>query len=139
MTGYEGVWISPDRETIPVVEHLIKIQEDPEVFGLDSKFIRRLNVEGLRRVAEDLIKNGWIRYRYLSGAHLFEMYKLDQGVIDDVLIKARIPAELQDDERVFIQIVRPRREYRGTVSEWYDRSMLRSWESNPKRAWRFSR
>jgi hypothetical protein len=131
----EGLWIDPEGESYSVVEHLIAIQQDPTFFGLSIRNVRHQTVEGLRKIAEKLIVDGWKRYRYLAGDHLFEMLKLDKFLVDSVLTDTQaLPSD-----RVIIETVKPRREYRGTVAQWYDRSMLRSYETNPKRGWRFSR
>jgi len=131
----EGLWIDPDGESYAVVEHLISIQNDPDIFGLSAREVRGQTVEGLRKIAEKLIADGWKRYRYLAGDHLFEMYKLDKLLVDYVLSDVQALA----DDRVVIETVKPRREYKGTVDEWFARSMLRSYETNPKRGWRFSK
>lgn len=136
MTAFEGLWISPDRdERIPVVEHLIAIQQDPHRFGLTARDVRGVGIEGLCELAEELIKDGWIRYRYLAGTHLFEILRLDKDALYDVLIDA----QAAEHERVVIETLSPRREYSGSVQQFFGGEMFRAWENNPKRAWRLSR
>jgi hypothetical protein len=131
----EGLWISPDRGHVAVVEHLIAIQQHPRLFGLTSREVSGLSLRGLRGIAEQLIDEGWIRYRGFGYQHLFEMKSLDKGTVDDVLVDAAShPTDI-----VVIETTSPRREYKGTVEEWYGRSMLRHWESNPRLGWRISR
>jgi hypothetical protein len=131
----EGLWIAPDGTAIPVIEHLLAIAHEPEAFGLLPRDVKNQTVEGLRKIAERLIREGWVRYRSLSGDHLFEMCKLDKDLIDDVLTGG----QALEGDRVIIETVSPKREYRGSVQEWRERSMLRSYETNPKHGWRLSR
>jgi hypothetical protein len=82
-----------------------------------------------------LFEEGWIRYRWFGGdSHMFEMQKLNKEVVDGILRDANaLP-----DERVVIETIEPKRQYRGTIEEWIDRTMLRTFENNPKRTWRLS-
>lgn len=131
-----GLWISPENERIPVVEHLIAIQQDPEAFGLTRRDVERADVGMLRSLAERLISEGWIRYRYFGGmTHAVEMHRLDPSKVDMLLADA----EAIPTEEVVVETQRPRRRYSGTVSTWFDRTMLRSWKSNPRGGWRLSR
>jgi len=52
--SFEGLWISPEGERIPVVEHLLALQHDPHLFGLTLRDVKGADVEALRILAGDL-------------------------------------------------------------------------------------
>lgn len=130
----EGLWISPDgMVTIPVVEHLIEIQQNPEPFGLSPADVRKRSIAQLRAIAKGLIRVGWIRFRYLSGTWNFEVdqARLRIGILEDVIVQGKAYPE----ERVVVAQASPKRDYQGTVAEFYDRSMFRHYDLGRNR-WR---
>lgn len=131
----EGLWISPSGDAIPVIEHLIEIQQNPEPFGLAPKDVERRSIKDLRQIARSLIQDGWTRFRYLSGTWNFEVdqAKLRISLIQEVLVQGKAYPE----ERVVIAQLSPKRDYQGTVAEFYDRSMFRHYELGGNR-WRLT-
>lgn len=118
---------------IPVVEHLIEIQQNPAAFDLDLSEVRTLSISDLRNLAQRLIQHGWIRFRYLSGTWNFEVDRVRMriGILEDVLVQGKAYPQ----ERVVIAQAVPRRDYQGTVAEFYDRSMFSHYDLGRNR-WR---
>lgn len=134
----EGLWISPEGERHDINEHLMAIRERPEDFGLSLRDVAGQDIDGLRRVAEDLIGQGWTRYRYLDGRYHFEVDSATRRmrIIEDVLMEA----QAHQDEEVWISQVSPPQEYQGKVSEVYDRVIIRFQKKHVERnKWRFSK
>lgn len=131
----EGLWISPTGRRIPVVEHLLAIQQYPELFDVDVS--RHADVRELRDVAETMIRRGWVRFRYLSGTYAFEVDKARDrmGLIADVLASARALSF----ETVLISQVTPVRDFEGTVDDVYNHTILGSQANPAKNGWRFTR
>lgn len=132
----EGLWISPEGDKIPVVEHLITIQHHPEIFGLSERDVRHSTIEGLRAIAEALIRDGWVRFRHFGDSYNFEVSsgRRKRDVIEDVLALSGATSE----DRVFISQAEPRKEFRGTVGDVFDERIL-SYQENPsKNRWRFT-
>ena len=93
----EGLWISPDGVEVPVVEHLIALQQEPERFGLSPRDVAGARIEQLRVLAEDLIRSGWTRFRFLAGAYALPANMRDitqshatTGALDAVIRLARV-------------------------------------------------
>ena len=130
----EGLWISPEGEPIPVIEHLLEIHHNPEKFGLAPKDVRGLSIENLRKVAVELIGKGWTRFRFLSGTWNFEVdsVKVRLSTIEDVLVRQMAYPQ----ERVVVSQAAPKRDFQGTVAEFYDRSMFRHYELGRANTWR---
>ena len=124
----EGLWISPTGDYIAVVEHLAAIASDPDVFGLPDSYRDSGNIKVLRDAAEDLIRGGWIRFRYLSGVYLFEVDSIQRrlGTIEDVLVKVGA----FEGESVSISQAEPKADYEGTVQDVYDKRIGR-FAANP--------
>ncbi len=130
----EGLWITPSGKRIVVIEHLLALAEFPEVFGLAGQ--PKLDTKELRDLAEGLIAEGWVRYRFLSGTHAFELRDARDrvSVIEDVL--AHVGAH--EFESVSISQPEPLREWNATVADVFNRSIFR-FSNNPRRnTWRFS-
>jgi len=134
----EGFWLSPYYEKIPVIEHLITIQQEPHSFGLTQRDVAGQDVAGLRQIAEDLIHEGWIRYRYLAGTHYIEMGRFNRDKVERVLFE-ELTDEPMLEERLVIEVAAPRKEYVGTIAAMLEGSMFHSWQTNPKAGWRFCR
>lgn len=118
----EALWVSPEGEEIPVIEHLIEISQHPEKFDLTERDVAGLSIVGLRDLSAELIKKGWVRFRYLSGVWNFEIDSLRMrvGVIEDILVRQ----QALPHERVVVSQAKPKRDYRGTVAQFYDRTMF---------------
>ena len=132
----EGLWISPDWVEVPVVEHLIALQQEPERFGLSPRDVAGARIEQLRVLAEDLIRSGWTRFRFLAGAYAFEVDNAKRriGIIENVLADARAYGR----ETVVISQAVPKREFEGSVDDVYERRIF-MWQENPARnRWRFT-
>jgi len=129
----EGLWLSPDGEEVPVIEHLIEIQHNPEAFGLSPRDVKGVTIENLRDIAVDLIKKGWTRFRYLSGTWNFEVDSVRSRI--DAIERILVGHRAYPQERVVVSQATPKRDYQGTVSEFYDRSMFRHYELGRSR-WR---
>lgn len=132
----EGLWISPDGEPVEVIEHLITIQQEPEKFGLSPRDVGRASIKNLRDIAIELIKVGWTRFRFLGGVWGFEVYQVKSKIslIEDVLVAQNAYPQ----ERVLISQASPKRDYQGTVAEFYDRAMFRHYELGRRNNWRMS-
>ncbi len=132
----EGLWISPSEKYIEVSEHLMAIRERPDLFGI-SEDTSRLDIQDLREWAVDLIESGWTRFRYLDGVWLFEVDNIKKklSLIEDVLVHCKA----YEVESVNISQISPLLEIEGTVSDVFDRKILR-FQTNPKKnKWRLSR
>ncbi|MGD0088560.1 MAG: hypothetical protein ABSE73_01445 [Planctomycetota bacterium] len=131
----EGLWVSSDGEAVPVVEHLLALQSHPEQFGLPES-TRRAGIPELRNLAEGLIRQGWVRFRYLAGTYAFEVdnarrrMKTVTNILKD--------ADAFSGETVAISQVLPLREFQGTVGDVYDRSVLVMQENPVRNRWRFT-
>ena len=132
----EGLWISPEGRWIPVVEHLLALQHHPDEFGLSEDFVKRMSIVNLRNLAVDMITNGWIRFRYLSGVYAFEVDNAKRRieVIEDVLQAANaLP-----NEAVAISQISPMREFQAAVQDAFDRTIFGFQENPNKNTWRLS-
>ena len=132
----EGLWISPSGEVIPVVEHLIEIQRNPEPFGLSPREVDQRSMEELRDIARFLIRDGWTRFRYLSGIWHFEVDQAKPwiSIFKDILVQGNAYPQ----EQVAIAQASPKRDYRGTVAQFHDRSMFRHYELGRGNRWRLT-
>jgi hypothetical protein len=134
---HAGYWFSPPdrrgrRVPIAVLGHYAALRSEPETFGLTKAQTRFASIKDLEALSKSLIDQGWVRYRHTGTKHLFQTRTLQKAFIDFVL--SEVGAGL--NEQVVIETDSPRREYRGTINEWYDRSILGSWEANPQETWR---
>lgn len=132
----EGLWVSPDGEPVPVVEHLITIKENPEIFGLPPREVAKARIEDLRKIAVKLIAEGWTRFRFLGGVWNFEVnnIRMRKELIEEILVSHRAWPQ----ERIIISQADPKRDYQGTVAQFYDRSLFRHYELGRLSRWRFS-
>jgi hypothetical protein len=132
----EGLWISPEGKMIPVVEHMPTIQQYPELFGLRKSDVRGLTLQQLRELGEELILDGWIRFRYLSGKYHFEVARAKPKIrmIEDVLVEANA----QTDEEVRISQAAPRKEFVGSVGDVFERAIFGYQENPIKNKWRIT-
>jgi hypothetical protein len=132
----EGLWISPDDRWIPVIEHMPTIQQHPELFGLRKADVKGASLQDLRAIGEELILDGWVRFRYLSGKYHFEVARAKAKIrlIEDVLTDA----QAQLDEEVRISQAAPRREYVGTVADVFDRVIFGAIENPIRNRWRIT-
>jgi hypothetical protein len=132
----EGLWISPAGVQMPINEHLMALAEAPEQFGLSQQEVAGADEMVLRKIAERLISQGWMRFRYLDGVYNFEVDDARKRVatIEEVLAAANAIPE----EAIFVVQFVPPKEYQGTVADLYERSLFRL--ANKKRAckWAFS-
>lgn len=132
----EGLWVAPDGEGIPVIEHLIALKEEPERYGLSPRDVQKAGIKELRELAVGLIKEGWTRFRFLGGVWNFEVdsVKMKTGLIEEILVTH----QAWPQERIIVSQVSPKRDYQGTVAQFYDRSMFRHYELGRLNRWRFS-
>ena len=132
----EGLWISPLGEIRVAQEHGPDLKKDPEFFGFSKRDVQGARLEDLRNLAEGLIRAGWVRYRYLSGDWMFEVISvtLKIGIIEELLVQLRA----YPYEKVVIEQTDPKRTYKGTVAQFYDRAMF-SYYGLGKSSWRMSR
>lgn len=132
----EGLWVSPDGDPVTVIEHLIALKENPEIFGLTEREVEKAKVKDLRDIAVKLIGSGWMRFRFLGGVWAFEVnsVKAKTGLIEEILVGQNAYPE----ERVIVSQVSPKRDYQGSVSQFYDRSMFRHYELGRGNRWRVS-
>lgn len=115
----EGLWVSPSGEMRDVNEHLLALKEDPEWFNLSNV---PNSIDELRKLAENLIANGWVRYRYLDGVYNFEVDNARNKIqiIEKILAKAHaIP-----QEEIAISEINGKF-YQGKVEDLYERSLFR--------------
>ena len=132
----EGLWISPEGDFHEVVEHLIALRDEPELFDLSWLEVSNADVKELRGIAVKMISNGWIRFRYLSGVYFFEVDRAKRRVsmIESILVECAA----HESEKVVISQVSHDLEFTGTVADFYDRKIF-GYYANPKRnTWRFS-
>src|SRR3990170_1849178 len=122
----EGLWVSPDGRKISVIEHLIEIQHHPETFGLSRRDVKGASIQDLHGMAVKLILDGWTRFRFLSGVWNFEVdsVKRRRQLIEDILVTH----QAFHLERVVISQATPKRDYQGSVAQFYDQSMFRHYE-----------
>lgn len=132
----EGLWVSPDGEGIPVVEHLLAIKQEPERFGIPQREVRTAGIDELRALSVKLIKEGWTRFRFLGGVWNFEVdtVKMKKDLIEEILVSHRAWPQ----ERIIISRMSPKRDYQGSVVQFYDRSIFRYYERGRLNRWRFS-
>jgi hypothetical protein len=132
----EGLWVSPDGEPVPVIEHLLALKEAPETFGLSVRDVERSGLIELRELAVKIIKEGWTRFRFLSGVWNFEVNSIrnKKDLIEEILVTP----QAWPQERIVISQASPKRDYQGSVSQFYDRSMFRHYELGHLSRWRFS-
>lgn len=132
----EGMWISPAGRWFPITEHLLAIQERPDIFGI-SQDVRHADIPELRELAVELIESGWTRFRYLDGNWLFEVdfARTKMSYIDEVLSDCGA----HSSETVTIsQVSGKSQDFEGTVDDVFDRKIL-SFQNNPKKnKWRLS-
>lgn len=134
----EGLWIAPDgKRWVPVVEHLATLAEYPQYFDLSPRDVKGASIDDLRALANEIIRDGWTRFRVLDDVMHVEVNNLRQkiSVIDAVLVE--VGAGLKD--RVIISQSSPRREFECKAADVFDRVVERFSETNPrKNRWRFS-
>lgn len=131
----EGLWVSPEGDYIPVVEHLLALQQQPEAFGLPDS-ARGADIPQLRELAEGMIRSGWIRFRYLAGTYAFEVDRARRrlSAIVDILVEANA----FDRETLAISQAKPIDEFRGTVGDVHKGRILGQ-KTDPRRnTWRFT-
>jgi hypothetical protein len=133
---WEGFWISPDGEFIPVSEHLISIQQEPERFWLTKRDVADASINDLRKIAVELIKSGWIRFRFFGSNYLFEINSVSTHN-NELMEEALLKAEAVTKENITIETMKPRKTYSGTVGQFFDRTLFKYY-ANPKRKWRLS-
>jgi hypothetical protein len=135
----EGLWVSPTGEEIEVIEHLLAIKEKPERFGIPLAAVASADTLALREIGVELIRTGWIRFRYLSGVYAFEVDTLRKRYdkIESILIKARA----YEAEDVTISQFIPFAEFNCTVLDVYERKVERFSQNPPRRAnsWRLTK
>jgi len=132
----EGLWIRPGGERIQVVEHLLALQHYPDLFGLPFHSTLAASISTLRDLAEGLIRDGWIRFRYLSGTYAFEVDDAKRRM--DTIISVLEDVGAFAGENVAISQVTPLREFQGTVADAQQRSIIRFQENPTKNRWRFT-
>lgn len=132
----EGLWVDPDGEGIPVIEHLIALKEEPERYGLSPRDVEKAGIKELRDLAIQIIREGWTRFRFLGGVWNFEVdsVKMKMGLIEEILVTH----QAWPQERIIISQMSPKRDFQGTVAQFYDRSMFRHYELGRLNRWRFS-
>lgn len=122
----EGLWVSPNGKRTSVIEHLIEIQHHPETFDLTAREVKGASIQDLHAIAVKLILGGWTRFRFLSGVWNFEVdsVKVRRQLIEDILVTH----QAFHLERVVISQATPKRDYQGSVAQFYDQSMFRHYE-----------
>ncbi len=132
----EGLWVSPDGEATPVIEHLLELKFEPERFGISPRDVEKAGIKDLRDMAVEIIKEGWTRFRYLGGVWNFEVnnVKMKKDLIEDILVTH----QAWPQDRIVISQASPKRDYQGSVSQFYDRSMFRNYELGRLSRWRLS-
>lgn len=132
----EGLWVDLDGKAISVIEHLIALKEDPERFGLSPRDTGKARVKELRDMAVELIKDGWTRFRFLGGVWNFEVnsVRTKKDLIEEILVTH----QAWPQEHIIITQMRPKRDYQGTVAQFYDRSLFRHYELGRVSGWSFS-
>lgn len=132
----EGLWVSPEGESIPVIEHLITIKIEPERFGIPERDVRNASIKDLRDIAVGIIKEGWTRFRFLGGVWNFEVnsVKNKKDLIEEILVTH----QAWPQERIIVSQANPKKDYQGTVAQFYDRSIFRHYELGQYNRWRFS-
>lgn len=132
----EGLWVSPDGEAIPVIEHLLALKEQPERYGLQRRDVERATVKDLRDLAVKIISEGWTRFRFLGGVWNFEVnnVKNKKDLIEEILVTH----QAWPQERIIISQANPKRDYQGSVAQFYDRSLFRHYELGRLNRWRLS-
>jgi len=135
----QGLWISPEGEAHSVIEHLLFVQHHPEVFGLSTRDVKGATMENLRNLAVKLIKDGWIRTRFLAPqGYLFELNRIEPAILDKIK-QVLIDSKSFKKENIIIHVIKPKpRAYQGTVAEFFDRSLLKSPTKPKKGQWRLS-
>jgi hypothetical protein len=133
----EGLWISPEGKKIRVVEHLITIAHYPEKFGITDRQVEGKSISQLREIADDLIRDGWVRYRHFGDSYNFEVVNAKRKIetIEDVLTLV----DAYTLEKVYIAQAEPRKDFTGTVEDVFERRIF-GYQENPKRKnrWRFT-
>lgn len=135
----EGLWISPEGDRIPVVEHMIALQQFPHLFGLLERHVKGKPIEHLATIAADLVRKGWTRFRNFGYVYAFEVDRISMrwGLVESILSDGNALLE----EKVSISQAFPRSRADGTVSEVYERTLIFRKE-NPRRHglghWRFT-
>jgi hypothetical protein len=131
-----GLWISPEGEATVTTEHMLTIKEDPGRFGLAPRDVARISIPALHEIARKLIFAGWTRFRLFSDFWSFEVDNARGRIslVEDILVHHRA----YPHEEIRISQAKPKREYAGTVAQFYDRSIFRTWELGRKNRWRFT-
>lgn len=134
----DGLWVSPEGEFIPVIEHLVAIREHPELFGLSERDVRGASFTAMHSIGESLIRDsGWVRYRAFSDLLNFEVddARRRMGVVEEILHRTKA----YPYEKILIHQAAPRKEFEGTVEDVFERVILR-FQSNPGKSnkWRFT-
>jgi hypothetical protein len=132
----EGLWVAPDGEPIPVIEHLLALKEAPETFGLSPRDVERAGLIELRELAVKIIGEGWTRFRFLGGVWNFEIDNIRTK--KDLIKETLVTHQAWPQERIIISQAKPKRDYQGSVAQFYDRSMFRHYELGRLSRWRFS-
>lgn len=112
------------------------IQRYPETFGLAERDVAGASIPALASIAEELIKDGWTRYRPWSGLYVFEVDNARRRI--DLVERILVDADAFEGEQVKISQARPRRQFDGFVSEVFDRTIFRYQENPYGNKWRFS-
>lgn len=130
----EGLWVSPEGDRISVIEHLITIQQKPEFFGLTKRKVAGADISTLRSIAEELIRAGWLRYRFFPSAYAFEVDSAKRRI--DTIEKILSESDAYEKEEVVISQAIPKKEFRGMVKDVYDRTILGYYANPGRNRWR---
>lgn len=130
----EGLWVSPEGERISVIEHLITIQQSPEFFGLTKRKVHGASISDLRNVAEELIRAGWLRFRFFPSAYAFEVDSAKRRM--DEIEKILVESDAYEKEEVVISQAIPKKEFKGVVKDVYDRTILGYYANPGRNRWR---
>jgi len=133
----EGLWISPKGRKIPVVEHMLAVHNYPEEFGLSRRDVAGASIPALTTICQNLIRRGWVRFRYTDGTYSFEVDDVERR---EAIIESVMGGEGVAFERVILCQATPRREHRGSVEDFrWGLILLDSHRSNPDmNSWRFT-
>jgi hypothetical protein len=132
----EGLWISPEGRRIVAVEHMLTIDRYPEKFGLTDADVRRASIPALAKIAGNLIRSGWTRYRHFASAYTFEVDNLRTRY--DVIEAVLADSSAYEQEEVVVSQASPRKEFKGTVKDIYDRTLGNYQANATKNKWRIT-
>lgn len=82
--SYEGYWISPDGEEYEVVEHLLFVKKNPELFGLDKEDVEGLSEKDRDWLFPELMKAGWVRVRGRKDSTSIEFWRLNRKIAGNI-------------------------------------------------------